>query len=57
MLEPVAPSYFILVFPNFTELESLVQLGQPVGQYMLPMVVLGHGINNGIHCCVATLNQ
>ena len=28
--------------PNFTELESLLQLGQAIGEYMLPMVVLGH---------------
>ena len=44
--EKLTPSDFMFILPNFTELESLLQLCQPIGQYMLPMVVLGHIVNN-----------
>ena len=46
----------MFVFSNFTELESLFQLSQPIGEYMLPMVVFWHIINDRVHRCFALVS-
>ena len=57
MLEPVptdeklTPRDFVGIFPDLSELESLVQLRQPVGQDMLAVIILRHCVDNGIHAC------
>ena len=47
--EELTPSDFVRVFSDLSELESLDQLCQPVGQDVLAMVVLRHCVHNGIH--------
>ena len=49
--EELTPRNFIGIFSNLSELESLVQLRQPVGQDMLVVVILWHRVYNGIHTC------
>ena len=49
--EELAPRNLVGILSNLPELESLVQLCQPVGQDMLTVVILWHRINNGIHTC------
>ena len=46
----------MFVLSYFTELESLFQLSQPIGQYMLPMVVFWHIINDRVHPCFALVS-
>ena len=43
------PGNFVGVFSYFSELKPLVQLCQPVAQDVLAVVVLRHGIYDGIH--------
>ena len=47
--EELTLSDFVSVLSDLSELESLVQLCQPVGQDVLVMVVLRHCVHNGIH--------
>ena len=49
--EELTPSDFVSVLSDLSELESLVQLCQPVGQDMLVTVVFWHCVHNGIHLC------
>ena len=47
--EELAPRNFVSIFPNFPELELLVQLSQSVRQDMLAMVRFGHRSYDRIH--------
>ena len=49
--EELTPRDFVSIFPDLSELESLVQLRQPVGQDMLAVIILRHCVYNGIHTC------
>ena len=49
--EELTPCDIVSVFSDLPELESLVQLCQPVGQDMLAVVILWHLVHNEIHPC------
>ena len=47
--EELAPGNFVGVLTDFSQLEALIQLRQPVGQDVLAVIVLRHCVYDGVH--------